>query len=99
MLNFLSNKSLFWYNRDACYEREENDDVISNQRSEFPEKAQKNEVIYGEECSCMGSGDSDRVTGGICAGVLCGNESDYGGKFYGVYRIRWQSDTGKPVYL
>jgi len=47
----------------------------------------------------MGSGDSDRVTGGICAGVLCGNESDYGGKFYGVYRIRWQSDTGKPVYL
>ena len=40
-----------------------------------------------------------RVTGGICAGVLCGNESDYGGKFYGVYRIRWQSDTGKPVYL
>ena len=43
MLNFLSNKSLFWYNRDACYEREENDDVISNQRSEFPEKAQKNE--------------------------------------------------------
>lgn len=41
MLNFLSNKSLFWYNRDACYEREENDDVISNQRSEFPEKAQK----------------------------------------------------------
>ena len=32
-------------------------------------------------------------------GVLCGNESDYGGKFYGVYRIRWQSDTGKPVYL
>ena len=49
--------------------------------------------------SCMGSGDSDRVTGGICAGVLCGNESDYGGKFYGVYRIRWQSDTGKPVYL
>ena len=65
----------------------------------FPEKAQKNEVVYGEECSCMGSGDSDRVTGGICAGVLCGNESDYGGKFYGVYRIRWQSDTGKPVYL
>ena len=63
MLNFLSNKSLFWYNRDACYEREENDDVISNQRSEFPEKAQKNEVVYGEECSCMGSGDSDRVTG------------------------------------
>ena len=31
--------------------------------------------------------------------LLCGNESDYGGKFYGVYRIRWQSDTGKPVYL
>ena len=57
-----------------CYEREENDDVISNQRSEFSEKAQKNEVVYGEECSCMGSGDSDRITGGICAGVLCGNE-------------------------
>jgi len=73
MLNFLSNKSLFWYNRDACYEREENDDVISNQRSEFPEKAQKNEVVYGEECSCMGSGDSDRVTGAFvlvyCAGM------------------------------
>ena len=31
--------------------------------------------------------------------LVCGNESDYGGKFYGVYRIRWQSDTGKPVYL
>ena len=35
----------------------------------------------------------------VAFGVLCGNESDYGGKFYGVYRIRWQSDTGKPVYL
>ena len=25
--------------------------LFRNQRSEFPEKAQKNEVVYGEECS------------------------------------------------
>ena len=73
--------------------------LFSFQRPEFPQKAQKDEVIHSQKCSSMGGGDHNCITGGICAGVLCGNESDCGRKFHGVYDIRWQSDTGKPVCL
>ena len=47
----------------------------------FRRKRRKMKLSTAKSAACMGSGDSDRVTGGICAGVLCGNESDYGGKF------------------